>query len=211
MRWFINFFKPKQDNFMKYLIQQAEIDVRGLGALVAYMKQPSSEKAEEVHKAEGEADEVRRMLVDDLNRTFVTPIDREDIYTLSGAIDDLVDYAKTTVEEMGDLKVAPTEHLLKMAQILFDASTEIHLALQRLEEHPTVAHEHAQRAKKAENLAERTYRQAIAELFNEETGTEVRQVVRMLKTREILRHLSNAADRADAAANVISNIVVKMT
>jgi predicted phosphate transport protein (TIGR00153 family) len=207
--WIKNFFKPKQDNFMRYLLQQAELDVQGLGALVAYMRAPSTELAAAVNTAEKQADEVRRLLIDDLNRTFVTPFDREDIDLLSRAIDDLIDYAHTTVDEMVVLQVEPDPHLQRMSQILLDAANELLLALRTLEDHPNVANEHVRRAKSAENKTEKAYHQAIAELFSGPTDGE--HIIRMLKKREIYRHMSNAADRADEAANAISSIIVKMT
>jgi len=209
MSWLKDFFKPRKDNFVEYLVRQAEQDVVGLEGLVAYMRQPDPEAARVVERAEKEADEVRRMLVDELNRTFVTPFDREDIYALSGAIDDLLDYATTTVDEMVVLKVEPGEHLQKMAQLLLDAAREIHMAMKRLEGHPNVANDHARRAKSVENRMEAEYRAAIANLFA--GPSDPANIVCMLKKREIYRHLSNAADRADEAANLISNIVVKMT
>lgn len=209
MSWIKNFFKPKQDNFIRYLLQQAELDVQGLNALVAYMRDPSAELAAKVNKAEKEADEVRRLLIDDLNRTFVTPFDREDIDLLSRAIDDLIDYAHTTVDEMVVLQVEPDPHLQRMSQILLEAANELLLALRTLEEHPNVANEHVRRAKSAENQTEKAYHKAIAELFSGPTDGE--NIMCMLKKREIYRHLSNAADRADEAANAVSSIIVKMT
>ncbi len=208
MSFFSSLIKPKQDNFVKYLINQAELDVRGLEQLVLYMKDAKSENAEGVNKAEKDADEVRRLLVDELNRTFVTPFDREDIYSLSRAVDDIIDYAHTTVEEMTVLGVAPDQHLLRMAQILLEGAIEIQHAMQRILTHPGVANDHTRRAKSAENQMEKAYRMAIADLFN--GVAEPQNIVNMMKKREIYRHLSNAADRADEAANVISDIVVKM-
>jgi uncharacterized protein Yka (UPF0111/DUF47 family) len=121
----------------------------------------------------------------------------------------MLDYAYSTVNEMEVLKVKPTEYMLRIASLLRDAAAEIHLAVQRLKEHPNVANDHAQRAKALENRVEGVYREALADLF---TGPEdVKHVVKMLKTREVYRHLSNAADRGDEAANVIADIVVKMT
>ncbi len=160
-----------------------------------------------MHKAEHEADEVRRILVDEINRSFVTPFDREDLYSLSRAIDDILDYANTTVEEMTILKVKHCDPLLKFADLLLTAAQEIHMGVQRLMEHPTVANDHARRAKKAENRIETTYRHAIAEAF--ESARTVEDVIEMLKLREICRHLANAGDRADEAANIIADIVVK--
>lgn len=209
MGWLKNFLKPKKDTFVENLIKQAEFDVTGLEALVAFMKEPSEENATKVAKAEKEADEVRRILIDDLNHTFVTPFDREDIYALSRAIDDLLDYANSTVDEMMLLKISPDEHLKNMALLLLEAARELHFAMKCIQDHPYVAGDHARRAKSVENRMEDTYRKAIAEIFSE--SPEPSNIVQMLKRREVYRHLSNAADRADEAANLISNIVVKMT
>lgn len=203
------FLKPKRDKFLELLIQQAEITLRGMVALEAYMKRTTEEQAAAVVQAEKDADEVRRILIDDLNRTFVTPIDREDIFALSRAIDDVMDYAYSTVEEMEILEVEPNDFLRRMVSLLHDAANEIHLAMLRLKENPGVAVEHATRAKALENRVERVYREALAALFS---GPEdIPGVMRVLKLREIYRHLSNCADRGDEAANVIHDIVVKMT
>ena len=169
----------------------------------------SREAATRVSHAEKEADELRRILVDELNRTFVTPMDREDIFALSRAIDDILDYGDSTVEEMVILDVSPNEHLHRMASLLKDAATEIHLATLRLEDHPSVAYEHAMRAKALENRVETIYREALADLFEGPATCE--HIIEMLKLRELYRHLSNSADRGDEAANVITDIVVKMT
>jgi predicted phosphate transport protein (TIGR00153 family) len=203
------FFKPRQDKFVQRLIEQAEITLHGLDVLEAYMKKRSEKHAASVRQAEKDADEVRRILIDDLNRTFVTPIDREDIFALSRAIDDVMDYAYTTVEEMEVLDVEPNDYLRRLVSLLQDAAEEIHLAMLRLKENPGVAAEHATRAKALENRVERVYREAVADLFS---GPEdIQHVMEMLKLREIYRHLSNCADRGDEAANVIHDIVVKIT
>ena len=200
-------FKPKPNNFIRLLIEQAELTLRGLNELKDYMKTHDPEIAKQLTRTEKEADEVRRILIDDLNRTFVTPIDREGIFALSRAIDDVLDYAYSTVSEMDILKVEPTSFMTRMVSLLRDAAYEIHMAMKRLEEHPSVASEHAQRAKALENRVENVYREAIADLFS---GPEdVHHVIEMLKRREVLRHLSNAADRGDEAGNLIADIVMK--
>jgi uncharacterized protein len=204
-----NFLKPRQDKFLGLIIEQASLTLRGLEHLKEFMINNDHEAAAQLYQTEKDADEVRRILIDELNRTFITPIDREDIFTLSRAIDDMVDYANTTVDEMEMLKVRPTSHMQRIASLLRDAAFEIHMATQRLREHPSVANEHAQRAKALENRVETVYREALAELFS---GPEdVQHVVKMLKKREVLRHLSNAADKGDEAANIIADIVVKIT
>lgn len=203
------FFKPRQDRFVDLLIKQAEITLEGMNALESYMKKRSDKYAAAVTQAEKDADETRRILIDDLNRTFVTPIDREDIFSLSRAIDDVMDYAYTTVEEMRILDVEPNDYLRRLVSLLQDAAEEIHLAMLRLATHPGVAAEHATRAKALENRVERVYREAVADLFS---GPEdIHHVMGMLKLRELYRHLSNCADRGDEAANIIHDIVVKIT
>jgi predicted phosphate transport protein (TIGR00153 family) len=203
------FFKRKEDKFQKLIEKQATHAYEGMQLLVKYLESPSKQIAEELSLKEKEADEVRRILIDELNRTFVTPFDREDIFALSRTIDDVVDYADTTVSEMSVLDVKPTPFMQRIASLLKDAAYEINHAVERLPSHPNVAIDHAQRAKALENRVESVYREAIADLFR---GPEdVHHIVEMLKMREVYRHLSNAADRGDQAANVIADIVVKKT
>ncbi len=205
----VRLFKPKEDNFLKLINEQADLTLKGVELLLQYMSSPNPELAQKINRTEKEADEVRRILIDELNRTFITPFDREDIFALSRAIDDVLDYANTTVTEMTVLDVKPTPYMGRMATLLKDAAYEIHLAVQRLQKHPAVAADHAQRAKALENRVEDVYREAIADLF---TGPEdVHHVIEMLKMREVYRHMSNAADQGDQAGNVIADIVVKMT
>jgi uncharacterized protein Yka (UPF0111/DUF47 family) len=203
------FFKPRQDKFLRLLIDHAAKTLEGLECLEEFIEKPCDEQAQRMRMLEKEADEVRRILIDELNRTFVTPIDREDIFALSRAIDDVVDYAYTTVEEMVILEVESNPFMQRMVSLLREASYEIHLAMLRLKDHPNVANDHAIRAKALENQVEHIYREAIADLFR---GPEdIHHVMAMLKLREIYRHLSNCADRGDEAANVITDIVIKMT
>jgi len=209
MGWLQRLFKKQPNRFVELLIQQADYTLRGMEALKGYMDEPSKERAKAVTRMEKEADEVRRILIDELNRTFVTPIDREDIHALSRAIDDIIDYGYTTVGEMDILEVKPNDYLRRMVSLLRDAAYEIHLSVLRLSDHPSVAEDHAVRAKALENRVETVYREAVAELFHR--PRDVDHVVEMLKLREIYRHLSNAADRGDEAANVLTDIVVKMT
>ena len=197
----------RPNRFIDLLIQQATVTVSGLAALEAYMESPTSENARAVRRHEKDADEIRRILIDELNRTFVTPIDREDIFALSRAIDDVIDYGNSTVGEMDTLGVQPNSYLQRMVSLLREAAEEIRLAIERLEAHPSVASDHAIRAKALENRMEHIYREALAALFRGPKDLE--HVVEMLKLREIYRHLSNAADRGDEAANIISDIVVK--
>ena len=201
-------FKRKKSNrFLELLEKQAEFAIEGMEALLKYIRHPDESLAHEVTQIEKQADEVRRILIDELNRTFVTPIDREDIFALSLTIDDVLDYAESTIEEMFLLEVKPNDYMERMVSLLTDAAREIYMGVLRLEDHPNVANDHAVRAKALENRVETVYREAIADLFA--MPRDIDHVVEMLKLREIYRHLSNAADRGDEAANVLGDIVVK--
>ena len=205
---FWKIFGKREDRFIRLLREQARTTLQGLEHLEAYMEDGDEAHAKALEKAEKDADELRRILIDELNRTFVTSIDREDIFALSRSIDDVLDYAYTTIDEMSLLEVEPNPYLRRMASLLREAANEIFMAMERLEHHPGVAAEHAMRAKALENRVERVYREAIADLFRK--PADIEQVMYMLKVRELYRHLSNAADRGDETANVISDIVVKM-
>ncbi len=201
------FFKKREEVFHKLIQEQASITYDGVKLLVKYFETQDGEIAEQLALKEKEADEVRRILIDELNRTFVTPFDREDIFALSRSIDDVIDYADSTVSEMVVLKVKPTPYMQRIATLLKDAAYAIYQAVHRLQKNPSVAIDHAQRAKALENRVEGVYREAIADLFS---GPEdIHHVVEMLKMREVYRHLSNAADRGDEAGNIIADIVVK--
>lgn len=196
---------PKEKDFLGMLLNQAEKVAEGTEYLVEFMNNVSQETGRKVETAEEEADELRRILIDELNRSFVTPFDREDIFALSRAIDDVMDYAKSTVEEMMLFKIEPDEFMKKMVEAIHNAAKEIVLALKCLKTHPSVCSEHIVRAKKTENFVEHRYREGVAKLFESD------DIKKILKTREVYRHLSNAADRVDEAANIISDILVKIT
>lgn len=200
-----NFSFFKKRDFYKMLLNQAEKTEQGMAALVDFMDNPTMEKGKIVDLIEEEADEIRRVLIDDLNRTFVTPIDREDIYALSRAIDDVIDYAKSTVEEVILFKVETSADMKEMAKVLYEATRDVCYGVRHLKNNPGACVEHIIRAKKAENKIERLYRKGLAGLF------QANDVINILKDREVYRHLSNAADRVVMAANIIGDILVKNT
>lgn len=202
-------FKKRQNVFLKLIHDQAFLTLEGLEALKTFMISHDPVASSLLSTKEKEADEARRILIDELNRTFITPFDREDIFSLSRTIDDVLDYAYSTVSEMEIMKVEPTNYMQQMASILRDAAYELLMAVDRLEDHPGVASDHAQRAKGLENRVEEMYRAALADLFG--GAEDIQGVIKMMKSREVYRHLSNAADRVDEAANVIGDIIVKIT
>jgi uncharacterized protein Yka (UPF0111/DUF47 family) len=197
--------KPNQ--FICRLVEQSTLVLEGTEALIDYMDKPSKKNASRVRDLEKQADEVRRIFIDELNRTFVTPIDREDLFGLSRVIDDVMDYAYSTTNEMDILNVQPNNYLRTMAELLHSGAEEIHLAIQRLEHHPSVADSHAVRAKAIENSMETLYAEALADLFKE--PQDLKEMMDILKRREIYRHMFHAVGSTEQAANIISDIVVK--
>lgn len=200
-------FERKPDRFIRFLNQQCALGIQATQALIDYMDKPNNKNAQRVREIEKEADEIRRILIDELNRTFVTPIDREDIYALSRAIDDILDDTWFTINEMDILEVEPNDHLREMASHLHTGAEEIKLAIERLERHPDVATTHAVRAKTVKGEVETLYATALADLFRKPKN--LKNITTMFKLREIYRHLFHAGARISDAANTINDIVVK--
>ncbi len=198
-------FFPKKRDFFKMMLDHAAKTEEGLRALYEFMQDPTPEKGTRVEKIEEEADELRRLLVTELNDSFVTPIDREDIYSMTKSVDDMVDYAKSTVEEVRLFKIKPNQYLLKMTEALANMSGLLREAISLMQSKPLAAHDLATKAKKAENFIEHRYREGLAELFQSD------DVMEALKYREVYRHLSNAADHGDQAADILQHVVVKIT
>ncbi|MBI4669714.1 MAG: DUF47 family protein [Elusimicrobia bacterium] len=193
-------------NFYSLLAEQAKKSHETLYALIAFMDKPTLENGQKVGLAEKEADLKRTQLTDALNASFVTPIDREDLFEFSRALDDIADYAKSTVEEMTLFEVAPNPHLREMAVAMENGARLLLEAVVLLPKAETKRENIAElviKVKKLENFIEKIYRRALRELFDSAN------IIGILKTREIYRHLSNAADRMDGAANRLGDILMK--
>jgi uncharacterized protein Yka (UPF0111/DUF47 family) len=197
-------FKGKPD-FYGHLMRQAENSLEGLMALKHYAEDQCDKCVNRVKDLEKMGDEERRVLIEELNNTFVTPFDREDIFQLSRALDDVMDYANSSVVELEIYELKADDHVKEMVDILIGAGEELSKSMKYLEDYPKIANDHAVKAKKYENKMEAAYRHALSDLFK---GTDP---IFMLKMREIYRHLSNCADRADEAANIVLSIVMKST
>jgi len=197
------FVSAKQDKFFVLLRRQSALLLEGARALERFTQGNDPEQADACGRIEHEADEVVTQLIEALRNSFITPFDRQDIYNLSEGLDDMLDYVNNAAREIRLFNVAPTPEMQDMSRILVDAAVEVDAAVTSLCAGSGEAQAHAANASHAENLMERTYRDALAKLFE---GDDTRL---MLKLREIYRHLSNSADRADAVGRLIGKIVVK--
>ena len=198
-------FKRKESlNFYGLLIQQAQVIRDAVEALCVFCETPTQENGDFVKVKEKEADTVRRELVDDINRTFITPIDRDDLYRLSSSIDDLADYAWTTVKEIRIYDIQPDAHLLEMARTLLKMADGLLVCVQNLEKNHAVVSTEATKGKKLENTLNVQFHKSIAELF------EADDIKKILKYREIYSHMNHAADKGDFSADILLDIVVKL-
>ncbi len=196
------FGQKRKSDFYELLLSQCQKTVLGCQALVRFLDNDCP--PEELVKLEQEADDIRRILIDELNQTFITPMDREDIFMLSRAIDDVLDHAYNTVKEMEVFGVESNEWLFKMSELLAKGAEELLNAIKHLKKNPNVAVGYVVRAKRIENEMNDVYLNALRQLFS---GNNIRL---MLSYREIYRHFNRSADTVDEAANIISDIVVKM-
>jgi uncharacterized protein Yka (UPF0111/DUF47 family) len=173
---------------------------------------------------EKDGDELKERNTDILSRAFATPMDREDIYRAVVAVDEVLNYAKTTVREMEVLEVAPDEHMVAMAKNIRDGAHALRDGFAKLSTKPAEAEQDAQAARKAERNTEKLYRKALAKLFQADEhiaalseGTPdaksnaMLYVIEVFKRREVYRHLSNSADRVSNAGEVLHDIVVQIS
>ena len=193
----------KKIDFYLLLEEQSRFLIDSVDALAAYAETMDPERAEQVKTLEKEADKKRWELVQDLNKTFITPFDREDIYNLSKALDDILDYYKTTINEMEIYRIDPSAELTAFVGLLQEGSGSIHEAVRCLKTDPASSMKNAMKAKKSENQVEALYRESVANLLNED---DIKHIIKM---RELYRHLSNCADRIDQAADYICHILMK--
>ena len=203
--WLADIFgSTKQNRFFALLKQMATICVEAARTLQRYVESGNSALSDEVNTLEKQGDETVQELIAALTESFVTPLDRQDIYNLGEAIDDMIDYLNNAAREIKLFGVAATPAMREMMQILVDGATHVDAAVSAVVAGSGDAAKHARLACEAENRMERVYRAALAELFDDS------DMHRIFKLREIYRHLSNSADRTDAVGKLIGKIVVKV-
>ena len=151
-------------------------------------------------------------------------MDREDIDRAILGIDQVINYAKTTVRELEALELSPDPYMRDVAGLLRDGARALRNGYRLLTTDPAGAEQSAREVRKAERNTEKVYRAALADLFDteevlrrleaEERGAAalaVRTLIDVLKRREIYRHMSNWADRLAHAGDELRDIVVKIS
>lgn len=200
----------KEDSFIRQLKLQAEKTVGCLDFLEKNMDSITLETVKEKKKLIDELIEIRSLLMDDLHNTFITPIDREDIYNISISLFEMAYYSLTTLEEMLMFEVKPDEFIKTMVEKVRIEATEIFKAIDRLRKNPRVAENHLIGVTKMESRIDRIYRDAVKVLLQDKDKLAT-DLQRILHTREIYRHVSNMSDHARVAANVLGIALIKLS
>ena len=198
-----HFFPDRGRDFFGLLVSQMEKTLEGVMVLEEYLHNKSNGTQGVMDRLQHEADEVRRVIIDDLNHTFITLIDRLDIYTLSRAVDDTVDHAASTGAEMEVYELTPDEYGMMISTNLKHAGKKLYDSICHLKERPNLSTEAALRSKLLINNMEHLYHEAIKELA--ENG----DTAYMFKMREIYRRLFQIAESIRQANNILLDIVVK--
>jgi uncharacterized protein Yka (UPF0111/DUF47 family) len=160
--------------------------------------------AQDIRGCEHEGDRITHDILDRLNHTFVTPIDREDILALASALDDIADYIEEVADYLGLYKIeAPMDQAIKLAQVLHEASIQVAEAMPHLRGFNDIS-AHTVEIHRLENEGDRITREAIASLFD--GGIDPMVVIRW---KDLFERLEDAIDATEHVANILAGIVIK--
>jgi uncharacterized protein len=163
-----------------------------------------SELARDILICEQDGDRITHDIIQRLNQTFVTPIDREDIYELASALDDVVDYTEEVADYLGLYKIeAPMEQSQQLSRVLLGCARQISEAMPRLRGFKDISH-YTVEINRLENDGDRITREAIASLFD--NGIDPMVVIRW---KDIFERLEEAIDATEHVANILQGIVIK--
>jgi len=200
---------PREEKFFDLFTQQAEVVLEGARLLKNFLEDYTDldQKRMLIEKVENEGDEVVHKIIEKLNTTFITPMDREDIHALASAMDDILDFINATVQRMHLFKVKKvTDDAKKLANIILRASEECLELIRNMQNMKDVKGMKARwiEVNRLENEGDVVSRAAIAALF--EDGMDPIEVI---KWKEIYEHLETATDKCEDAANIVEAVVLK--
>ncbi len=202
-------FLPREDDYFVFFSQMTEkiqeaADI--FGEMVRSNSSNLEEYAKRIKAVEHDCDQITHQITNKLNKSFITPFDREDIYTLSVALDDICDYidAGARAIVMYDIREF-NEPIRQFVEVIRGLALEINLAVSALKASNGMS-KHFVEIHRLENEADEIYFRAIKELF-----TRVDDPVSVIKLKEFYEILENATDRCESVANIIESIVLKHT
>ena len=197
---------PREEKFFDDFSALAE-QIRHGAALLDTMlapERPVWDKADEIKEVEHKCDFLTHEIIQRLNRTFVTPLDREDIFNLARSLDDVMDAIDDSaglvrLYRLESVRVGARE----LARIVTASTDQVRLAVGAMQEHKGLM-PHAIEVNRLENEADRVHHQAVSKLFEEE-----RDPLTIIKWKEMFDFLEDASDRCEDVANVIEGVMVK--
>lgn len=200
-------FLPREDEYFVFFSQISEIIVKVANHLVDMLDDnPENFEAYKlkIKEAEHSCDELTHKITTKLNKSFITPFDREDIYTLTVALDDICDYmdAGARAIVMYDIQEIDV-HAKALAKILQEMSVQINGAVSMLKK-PNGMNQYFVEIHRLENDADDIYFRAIGDLFQKESNP-----IQLIKLKELYEILENGTDRCESVANIIESIVLK--
>jgi predicted phosphate transport protein (TIGR00153 family) len=199
---------PREIDFFEIFDRDALNITKASVMLVALMENFDrlDDRAKEIYEVEQEGDVLTHEIMKKLNKTFITPIDREDLHALAASLDDILDLIWGAVDRMVVFKITKaTDEAIEMAKELQTTTEVIHKAIHKLKEKQ---YGHVQdyciEINRLENKIDRTFRDALGKLFE-----EVKDPILIIKWKEIYEHLEDASDKCEDVANVLEAIVLK--
>ena len=167
-----------------------------------------AEQPKKIHKLETEADELTRNIFSELNKTFITPLDREDMQRIASKIDDVIDFMDGIAARVYSYKITtPPPYCKEMAKELVKATKEVEYMISKLQriKNPQDMINHCRNTSDIEHVIDDLYREAIREVF------ETNDPIKIIKLKDIYETMETASDRCVDVADVIEDIVLKYT
>ena len=200
---------PREDEYFLLFSQMTEKIQNASNTLVEMMQGESGtfeSAAKRIKDIEHECDELTHTVTTKLNKSFITPFDREDIFALCVALDDVCDYIDAGARAilMYDIKII-SDHAKGLAKVIQGLAIEINSAVRMLSK-PVEINQHIVEIHRLENEADDIYFRAIGELFLNQTDP-----IAVIKWKELYEILENATDHCERVANIIESIFLKHT
>jgi len=197
---------PRKVAFFELFDQAAQNMVVGSRLLKQMMESyhDIDRQAREIKRIESAGDSITHTIIRNLNQTFITPIDREDIHALASSIDDILDLVEATADRMVVFKIEkPTAEAILLSNIIYESSEELARGIAQLGK-VTDLNATFVKVNSLENEADRITRDALAKLFESE-----KDPIMVIKWKEIYESLESGTDRCEDVANVLARILLK--
>lgn len=202
--------KPKEEKFFEYFIEASELIKDSADILCAAMEGDEEVETcmQKIDELEQKVDDVTDTAISKLNKTFITPLDREDIYSISHKLDDVADSIQSTIEKMHLYNATPaSEGTKELAKYLYKATKQLEKVfaqLSSIKKHRLKLQARCSRIVALEDKGDRLYREEVAKLFR-----ECKDPIEIIKWKEILSDLEQTLDICEDVANLLKGVVLK--